>query len=114
MEGLLAILVGAFAVAVSPLVPVMRPAAKAAVKSGLALAGVATGAAAGGNNGDQGITRNRTGGQIRCEGGIGTRAGAARGALHPRRRRKNRPRSGILGGQRGGAGKGNIIAAYLV
>ncbi len=47
MEGLLAILVGAFAVAVSPLVPVMRPAAKAAVKGGLALAGVATGAAAG-------------------------------------------------------------------
>ena len=47
MEGLLAILAGAFAVAVAPLVPVMRPAAKAAVKGGLALAGVATGAAAG-------------------------------------------------------------------
>lgn len=47
MEGLLAILAGAFAVAVSPLVPVMRPAAKAAVKGGLVLADVATSAAVG-------------------------------------------------------------------
>lgn len=46
MEGLFAVLLGACAVAAAPFVPALRPVAKAAVKGSLALADVATGAAA--------------------------------------------------------------------
>jgi hypothetical protein len=45
MEGLLALLLGAFAVAAAPLVPALRPAVKAAVKGGMVLTGAAAGAA---------------------------------------------------------------------
>jgi predicted flap endonuclease-1-like 5' DNA nuclease len=46
MEGLFAVLIGALAIATAPLVPVVRPVAKAAVMSGLAIADAATVAAA--------------------------------------------------------------------
>lgn len=45
MEGLFAVLVGAIAIAAAPLVPVVRPIAKAAVVGSLALADTATAAA---------------------------------------------------------------------
>ena len=45
MEGLFAVLVGALAIAAAPLVPVIRPVAKAAVLGGLALADAAASAA---------------------------------------------------------------------
>lgn len=45
MEGLLAVLVGAAAVAAAPLVPGVRPVAKAVVKGGLAVVGVVAGSA---------------------------------------------------------------------
>ncbi len=45
MEGLFAVLVGALAIAAAPLVPIVRPVAKAAVLGGLALADAASSAA---------------------------------------------------------------------
>lgn len=60
MEGLLAVVIGATALALSPLVPVLRPVAKTAVKGGLAVsAGARAAAAAASQQLDKARSRSR-------------------------------------------------------